>query len=151
MRPGRLDVYLTGTNAPHYSAYNRVEHRMAPLSRELAGLVLPQDHYGTHLDGSGKTKDAEKEKLNFAKAGTTLAEVWSQLTIDNHDVVAKYIDPTEAAAIIPNEPDARWVANHVRTHRGRGYENVRSATGGSKSSVFCVRNIWMAPHIFSYL
>ena len=34
----------------------------------------------------------------------------------------------------------------VRTHRG--YENVRGATRrgrGSKSSFFCVRNIWMAP------
>lgn len=31
-----LDVYLSGTHAPHYSAYNRVERRRAPLSRALA-------------------------------------------------------------------------------------------------------------------
>lgn len=108
-----LDVYLTGTNAPHYSAYNRVERRMAPLSRELAGLVLPHDHFGSHLDASGKTTDCEREKQNFAKAGTTLAEIWSQLVIDGQDVFAEYINPAESC-VKPDEPNAKWVANHVR-------------------------------------
>jgi hypothetical protein len=39
---------------------------MAPLSRELAGLILQHDHYGSHLDNSGKTTDAELEKKNIA-------------------------------------------------------------------------------------
>ena len=108
-----LDAYLTGTNAPHYSAYNRVERRMAPLSRELAGLVLPHDHFGSHLDASGKTMDTEKEKLNFEKAGTTLAEIWSELMIDNQDVFAEYISPNDTA-VTPDEPCAKWVATHVR-------------------------------------
>lgn len=42
------------TNAPGRSAFNRAERRMAPLSRELAGLILPHDRYGTHLDSQGK-------------------------------------------------------------------------------------------------
>ena len=29
---------------------------MAPLSRELAGLVLPHDHYASHLDSSERQK-----------------------------------------------------------------------------------------------
>ena len=57
-----LDVYLSGTHAPHYSAYNRVERRMALLSRELAELVLPHDHFGTHLNASGKTDDHDLER-----------------------------------------------------------------------------------------
>ena len=38
-----LDALFVATNAPGHSAYNRVERRMAPLSRELAGVVLPHD------------------------------------------------------------------------------------------------------------
>lgn len=45
---------------------------MAPLSRDLAGLILPHDYYGSHLDNQGKTTDQELEKLNFGKAGRTL-------------------------------------------------------------------------------
>ena len=107
-----LDVYLSGTHAPHYSAYNRVERRMAPLSRELAGLVLPHDHYGSHLNASGKTIDTELEKKNFEQAGKTLAEVWSAVVLDKHDVYAEYIDPVEREP--PSEPEVNWVARHVR-------------------------------------
>jgi hypothetical protein len=39
---------------------------MAPLSRELARLILQHDHYGSHLDNSGKTTDAELEYKNIA-------------------------------------------------------------------------------------
>ena len=35
-----LDAYITMTHAPGLSAYNFVERRMAPLSKELAGVVL---------------------------------------------------------------------------------------------------------------
>ena len=30
----------------------QVERRMCPLSTELADVILPHDHFGTHLDGS---------------------------------------------------------------------------------------------------
>ena len=65
-----LDGLFVFTNAPGRSAYNRVERRMAPLSRELAGVVLPHDHYGSHLDSSGGTTDEVLEKQNFKHAGT---------------------------------------------------------------------------------
>ena len=107
-----LDVYLSGTHAPHYSAYNRVERRMAPLSRELAGLVLPHDHFGTHLNASGKTIDHDLEKENFGKAAETLAEIWSSVLIDNYPVHAEYVQPAELTPL--PEPDAAWVATHVR-------------------------------------
>ena len=54
-----LDMYITLTHAPGNSAFNHVERRMAPLSKELAGVVLPHEYYGSHLDASGKIIDDE--------------------------------------------------------------------------------------------
>ena len=45
-----LDAYFIATNAPGRSAFNRVERRMAPLSKELSGLILPHDNYGSHSE-----------------------------------------------------------------------------------------------------
>ncbi|KAJ8940658.1 hypothetical protein NQ314_010633 [Rhamnusium bicolor] len=60
-RDFNLDALFVVTNAPGRSAYNRVERRMAPLSHELAGLILPHEHYGSHLDSYGKTVDKDLE------------------------------------------------------------------------------------------
>jgi hypothetical protein len=76
-----LDGMFLATNAPGRSAFNRVERRMAPLSRELSGLILSHDHYGSHLDSQGKTTNEKLEKLNFAFAGDTLASIWSDVII----------------------------------------------------------------------
>lgn len=73
-----MDAVFVATHAPGQSAFNAVERRMAPLSHDLSGLVLPHKHYGSHLDKCGKTVNADLEKLNFKKAGETLAEVWSK-------------------------------------------------------------------------
>ena len=70
-------MLIVGTHAPGQSAYNAVERRMAPLSHDLAGLVLPYDKFGTHLDGSRRTMDEDLERRNFQGAGEILAEVWS--------------------------------------------------------------------------
>lgn len=45
-----FDAVLIATNAPHRSPFIRAERRMAPLSKDLAGLILPQDHFGFHLN-----------------------------------------------------------------------------------------------------
>jgi hypothetical protein len=66
---------------------------MAPLSHDLAGLILPHDHFGTHLSDSGVTVSLELERINFKKAGEVLAEVWCGSVIDEYPVVAEYIDP----------------------------------------------------------
>lgn len=68
---------MVATHAPGQSAYNAVERRMAPLSKDVSGIILPYDAYGNHLDKSGRTVDDELEKRNFAAAGEALAEVWS--------------------------------------------------------------------------
>ena len=105
-----LDVQMTAAYAPGRSAYNAIERRMAPLSRELAGLILPHDKYGSHLDDSGHTTDTDLEKLNFKHAGQTLAEVWN-IKIDSYPVTAEYIEPK---GIKPPAVDRKWAANHVR-------------------------------------
>ena len=113
-----LDGIFVATHAPGHSAFNQVERRMAPLSRDLAGLVLPHDHYGSHLNASGKTIDAELELKNFQKAGETLAEVWSSNTIDGFPVDAEYIAPENSTSNpIGDDMDwftEEWRAKHVR-------------------------------------
>lgn len=101
------------TNAPGRSAFNRVERRMAPLSHELSGLVLPHDSYGNHLNSARKCVDEELEKRNFAKAGETLAEVWNNVVIDKHPVFAEYKPPGDGANL-PEDVDPVWYMNHVR-------------------------------------
>lgn len=90
-----MDAVYIYTNAPGRSAFNRVERRIALLSRELTGFVLKHDNFGSHLDSSNKTTDLDLEKRNFESAGTVLSNIWSQLVIDGYPVVAKYIMPTE--------------------------------------------------------
>lgn len=94
------------------SAFNRVERRMAPLSRELSGIVIPHDKFGSHLNPAGKTVDKELEKKNFEFAGQTLAEIWGNMVIDNYPVTAKYIQEEEFVNI--DESTHYWYINHVR-------------------------------------
>jgi hypothetical protein len=42
---------------------------MAPLSRELSGLIIPHDNFGSHLDDQWKTIDSVLEKNSFEYAG----------------------------------------------------------------------------------
>lgn len=109
-----LDAIFIVTNAPGRSAFNRVERRMAPLSRELTGVVLPHDSFGTHLDSNGKTIDDDLEKDNFKKAGEILGEIWSAVCIDGHDVIANYIDPNNDTFNVPDLPTEDWYTEHVR-------------------------------------
>lgn len=106
-----LDVYIAMTHAPGMSAYNYVERRMAPLSRELAGVILPHDSFGTHLNASGKTVDEPLEKSNFRKAGEVLAEIWSNLVLDNYPVHAEYV---ENCTLTVPDVDEQWIARHCR-------------------------------------
>ncbi|XP_017475728.1 PREDICTED: uncharacterized protein LOC108365992 [Rhagoletis zephyria] len=110
-----LDAIFIFTNAPGRSAFNRVERRMAPLSRELAGVILPHDSFGNHLDGNGKTVDPTLEKINFRKAGEVLAEIWSGMVIDSYEVFAEYIEAdARAENFVPVLPCTKWYSTHVR-------------------------------------
>ena len=87
----KFEALLIPTHAPDLSAYNQVE-RMAPLSEALAGLLLPYDTFGNHLDSQGRTIEVELEKRNFKKAGKVLGEVWNELLINKFPVVCQYLE-----------------------------------------------------------
>ena len=52
-----------------------VESRMAPFSKDTAGIILPFDTFGNYLDASNKTIDSKLEIKNFEAAGRILAEI----------------------------------------------------------------------------
>lgn len=109
-----LDAIFVATNAPGRSAYNRVERRMAPLSKDLCGLVLPHDFYGNHLNNRNETIDVELEKKNFRKAGETLASIWSENVIDHHPVKAIFVEENHSEFEENLErKDQAWVDRHV--------------------------------------
>lgn len=113
----KLDCLFICTNAPGRSAFNPVERRMAPLSRQLSGVVLPHDHFGTHLDSSGKTIDIDLELQNFKHAGECLADIFSSVVIDDYPVTAKFLDnhnsEIQKSSLI--SASAEWISQHVRS------------------------------------
>lgn len=112
-----LDALFIATNAPGRSAFNRIERRMAPLSHELSGVILPHDHFGSHLDSQRRTIDDALELKNFQYAGEVLAEVWRPLVVDGHPTVAEYIRPDESEIPVGTIQlkSQSWMDRHVRT------------------------------------
>ena len=108
-----LDALFLISNAAGRSAYNRVERRMAPLSRELAGLILPHDHFGIHLNSSTVIINKYHEEKYFEFAAETLGEVWSKVVTDRYPVNAEYVGPK---SIIQEtiEVSPEWYHLHVR-------------------------------------
>ena len=60
-----LDYLTVRTHAPGQSKYNPVERGMATLSGKLAGIILPIDYFGSHLNSQGKVTDPELAHRNF--------------------------------------------------------------------------------------
>lgn len=87
--------------------------RTSPLSQELLGLILPYDHYGTHLNYAGSTVDQDLELQNVKYAGETLAEVWSKINIDFYAVIAEFFNAMDYVEVSINE-SAEWYDLHVR-------------------------------------
>ena len=46
----KLDVFLHGVNAAGLFVFNPVERRLSPLSHDIAGVVLPHENFGSHLN-----------------------------------------------------------------------------------------------------
>ena len=111
----KLDVLLHGANAAGLSAFNPVERRMTPSSHDLAGIILPHDSYGNHLDESGKIIDVELEKISFFKAAEILSNIWLETVIDGRPVDSQALPLDQA--FIPPTTDAKWVAEHVHQTR----------------------------------
>ena len=88
---------------------------MAPLSRQLSGIILPHDTYGSHLDASGKTIDSDLEEKNFFAAQEALSDVWSKLVIDNYPVECKALK--KGSEFIAEDVSADWLNKHVKQSR----------------------------------
>ena len=89
-----LDALVIINQAPGQALFDVVERRLSPMAHDLAGLILPHDYFGTHLNDAGLTEHAELEKENFKLTGDVLAEVWSMNVLDEYPVIAKYIKPS---------------------------------------------------------
>lgn len=48
---------------------------MAPMSRELSGLILPHDNYGSHLYERSRASEVELERNSFEFVGKALSEI----------------------------------------------------------------------------
>ena len=86
-----MNAFLLVANAPGRSAFNRVDRRMAPLSKELGGVSLEQEHFGVHFDDKGNTIDSQLELKNFEHTGKILGEIWGGMVIDGYPVIVEYI------------------------------------------------------------
>ena len=64
-----IDYLIAVCNAAGLSAFHFIERRMVLLSKELAGIVLPHNSFGTHLDENGKTIVDVKEWRTLEKQG----------------------------------------------------------------------------------
>ncbi|CAG8759073.1 2109_t:CDS:2 [Cetraspora pellucida] len=73
-----LDYLTIRTHASRQFVYNLVEHSMFTLLGKLADIVLPIDHFGSHLDSNSIIKNIDLAKQNFhyvaEEAATLLAE-----------------------------------------------------------------------------
>ena len=107
------DALFIATNAPGRSAFNRVERKMAPLSKELSGVLLEHDHFGSHLDSQERTIDETLEIKNFEHAGDVLGKIWSATMIDGYPVKAQFIKPTEGVMDLEKK-STEWSKVHVR-------------------------------------
>ena len=108
----KLDVLLHGVNASGLLAFNPVERRMAPLSHDLEGIILPHDSFRNRLDSARKMKDLDLEKKNFFQAAEILSEIWSKMVIDGHPVDCLVIPLGQEH--VPSTPDPTWVSKHVQ-------------------------------------
>ena len=85
---------------------------MVKSSKELSGVILEHDKFGTHLDPKGVTVDKDLELKNFDLTGRTIAEIWSGLVIDGNHVVAEFIED-DAPAIVGTKSE-EWKACQIQ-------------------------------------
>jgi hypothetical protein len=87
-----LDYLSIRTHAPGQSSYNPVERSMATLSQKLAGITLPIDKYGSHLNSQGQVNDLELAMKNSRYAGEALCTLWERDPIFGKPVTVQYTD-----------------------------------------------------------
>ncbi|PKB97764.1 hypothetical protein RhiirA5_432533 [Rhizophagus irregularis] len=121
-----LDYLSIRTHAPGQLAYNPVERSMSTLSQKLAGITLPINKFGSHLNSQGQVVDSELAMKNFRYAGEVLCTLWERDLIFGKPVITQYIDHKNTSfndVIFPgsekesnNESNVpwRWLENHTK-------------------------------------
>ncbi|CAG8562824.1 33362_t:CDS:2, partial [Racocetra persica] len=88
----------------------------APLSHDLAGIILFHDTFGSHLNEQLKIFDERLEKCNFKAAREILASVWEDTVIDGYLGLVEYVDPPEEHYQSSlNEKPVTWIEKHTIT------------------------------------
>jgi hypothetical protein len=120
-----LDYLSIRTHAPGQSAYNPVERSMATLSQKLAGITLPIDKYGSHLNSQGQVIDLELAMKNFHYAGNALCTLWKRDPIFGRPVTTEYVDQKNSPfgnIMFPGSEEStdestipwRWLEDHTK-------------------------------------
>ena len=107
-----------------YSPFSPCERLMAPLSKQLTGVVLEHKYHGSHLNASKETINVKLEKKNFEHSGKRLAKLFEEKTLDKHATVASYVNPPanidQPALKLEDrcvEVTEEWLCNHVQTSK----------------------------------
>ena len=114
-----LDLMVSHQMLMAEAHFNKLERKIARLSRELSGLILPHDDYGSHLDERAKTMGTELEEKNFDFAGKTVDEIFSQLIVDSYPADAEYNEPakSELTERMLMSREQNWWDVHVRSNQ----------------------------------
>ena len=65
---------------------------MAPLSKELSGVIFDHVHCGNHLNSKKETVDIELEKKTIEYAGQALAALWNSMPNNERGVGGYDVD-----------------------------------------------------------
>ena len=110
-RKMNFDVLIHVTNASGLSAFNPVEQRMAPFSHDLAGVLIPWDFFGSHLDNAGNTIDPDLEVKNFHAGAEIVSEVLNKTVINGFETDCQAVKV--GCTLETEEPNHLWMAKHV--------------------------------------
>ena len=65
---------------------------MATLSQKLAGISLPIDKFGSHLNSQDQVVNSNLAMRNFRYAGEALCTLWERDPIFGKPIIAQYTD-----------------------------------------------------------
>ena len=88
---------------------------MSPLSHDIAGIVLPQENFDSHLDSQGNTIDVTLEKKNFFPCFTSISRYLVAYSDDGYKVDCTALPMGKE--FTPPEVSPSWAARHVQQSR----------------------------------
>ena len=77
----------------------------------MSGVILPHDHFGTHLDNNNNTVGEELELKHFEHAGEILVQLRFKLVVNDDPVVVEFVGEETSGTTITKLEE--WKANNV--------------------------------------